>query len=356
MEVQLRERVDGRAMGRPGERVRGEIAAGPLLAGRSTKRLARELRGGEVALVDHRDIDRISAHELIEAGAVAVLNCSASTSGRYPNVGPRLLVDAGVVLVDLAGDALFDAVGDGDRVAVRAGAGAGVAEVLRGGEVLARGALVDRARVRATAEARGRELDEALERFARNTLEHMRAEHELLAEHAHIPRIAADMRGRAALVVARAASVREDLGALRPFIARERPVVVAVDGAADGLLAAGVTPALIVGDMDSAGERALGCGAQLLVQSYTDGRTPGAARLRELGLAFAELRLPGTSEDAALVVAAEQGASMIVSLGTPFSLLDFLERGRGGMASTFLTRLRVGEILIDARGVSRLGL
>jgi len=340
---------------------------GSVRAGRRTKLLVKHLARGEIALVDHLDIDRVSAEELIAAGAAAVLNCSASSSGSYPNLGPQLLVEAGVLLVDLPDDSLFEALSDGDPLVVLAGpaltgpalrvpAGltATAGEVLRGGELLARGEVLDLDRVRAETEARRREIGEALERFAHNTVEHMREERELLAGRIELPRFATDFRDRSTLVVVRGVGHQRDLRALRPFIRDMRPVIVAVDGGAEALLEEGLAPHMIVGDMDSAGEAALRCGAELVVHSYPDGEAPGRARLEEMGVPFKVVPAPGTSQDVALLIAAEKGARLIVSVGSQFNLVEFLDRNRKGMSSTFLTRLRIGEILVDAKGVSRL--
>ena len=266
-------------------------------------------------------------------------------------------MQAGILLVDLPDDALFDAVSDGDPVVVRVGVGdtgRRGAEVLRRGELLARGEVLDRERVCAETEARRREIDEALERFAHNTIEHMREERELLAGRIELPRFSTDLRDRSTLVVVRGVDHQRDLRALRPFIRDMRPVLVAVDGGADALREAGMTPDMIVGDMDSASEQALRSGAELVVHCYPDGRAPGRRRLEELGLAFKLVPAPGTSQDVAMLIAAEKGARLIVSVGSQFNLVDFLDRNRRGMSSTFLTRLRIGEILVDAKGVSRL--
>ena len=362
--------------------------AGPVRPGRRTKLLVRGLVRGDVALIDHLDIDRVSAEELIAAGVAAVLNCKPSSSGTYPNLGPQLLVEAGIALVDLPDDALFGAVSDGDPIEVRAfaedggsgagsesgaggagaesaadgvigagaggGAGGARAEVLRRGQLLARGEVLDGERVRAETDARRREIGEALERFAQNTIEHMREERELLAGRIQLPRFATDFRDRATLVVVRGVGYQRDLAALRPFIRDKRPLIVAVDGGADALLEAGLRPDMIVGDMDSASDAALRCGAELVVHSYPDGRAPGRERVEREGLAFKLVPAPGTSQDVALLIAAEKGARLIVSVGSQFNLVEFLDRNRRGMSSTFLTRLRVGEILVDAKGVSRL--
>jgi uncharacterized membrane-anchored protein len=331
----------------------GEIApwrtvTGPVRPGRKTKLLVKHLSRGDVALIDHLDIDRVSAEELIAAGATAVLNCRSSSSGSYPNLGPQLLVEAGIHLVDLPDDALFGDVSDGEALTVSDG------RVLRAGTVLAEGEVLDLARVRAETEARRREVGEALERFAHNTIEHMREERELLAGRIDLPRFATDFRDRSALVVVRGVDHQRDLRALRPFIRDMRPVLVAVDGGAEALLEAGLCPDMIVGDMDSAGEAALRCGAELVVHSYPDGRAPGRARLDELGVSYKLVPAPGTSQDVAMLLAAEKGARLIVAVGSQFNLVEFLDRNREGMSSTFLTRLRIGEILVDAKGVSRL--
>jgi uncharacterized membrane-anchored protein len=334
---------------------------GPVRTGRRTKLLVKHLARGDVALVDHLDIDRVSAEELIAAGAAAVLNCSRSSSGSYPNLGPQLLVEAGILLIDLADDSLFDALSDGEELVVLAeGAIDGPArgplagEVSRKGVLLARGEVLNLARVCAETEARRREIGEALERFAHNTIEHMREERELLTGRIDLPRFATDFRDRSTLVVVRGVDHQRDLHALRPFIRDMRPVIVAVDGGAETLLEQGLTPTMIVGDMDSAGEAALRCGAELVVHCYPNGEAPGRRRLEELGLHFKLVPAPGTSQDVAMLIAAEKGARLIVSVGSQFNLVEFLDRNRNGMSSTFLTRLRIGEILVDAKGVSRL--
>jgi uncharacterized membrane-anchored protein len=327
--------------------------AGPVRPGRKTKLLVKHLARGDIALVDHLDIDRVSAEELIAAGATAVLNCSASSSGTYPNLGPQLLVEAGILLVDLPDDSLFEALSDGDPIVVVDRGPAG-GQVLHRGEVIGAGEVLDVARVRADTEARRREIGEALERFAHNTIEHMREERELLAGRIELPRFATDFRDRSTLVVVRGVGHQHDLRVLRPFIRDMNPLLIAVDGGAESLLEAGLTPDMIVGDMDSAGERALSCGAELVVHSYPDGRAPGRHRLEALGLDFKLVPAPGTSQDVAMLIAAEKGARLIVSVGSQFNLVEFLDRNRKGMSSTFLTRLRIGEILVDAKGVSRL--
>jgi uncharacterized membrane-anchored protein len=340
----------------PERRIVARTVSGPVRPGRRTKLLVKHLVRGDVALIDHEDIDRVSAEELIAAGVGAVLNCRRSSSGTYPNLGPQLLVEANILLIDLPDDSLFELLDDGDPVVVVAeGPAEGtLGEVRRRGELVACGEVLGLERIRAETDARRGEIGEALERFANNTIAHMREERELLAGRIELPRFATDFRDRSTLVVVRGVDHQRDLRALRPFIRDLRPVIVAVDGGADALLEAGMTPDMIVGDMDSAGERALRCGAELVVHSYPDGRAPGRERLEALGLPFKLVPAPGTSQDVAMLLAAEKGARLIVSVGSQFNLVEFLDRNREGMSSTFLTRLRIGEILVDAKGVSRL--
>jgi uncharacterized membrane-anchored protein len=197
-------------------------------------------------------------------------------------------------------------------------------------------------------------VDEALAEFAENTVAHVRQETDLLTGAVEFPSTRASFRDRHVLIVIRGDRHRRDLKALRAYIRDVRPLIVAVDGGADGVIEAGMKPDLILGDMDSAGDAALRSGAELIVHAYPDGRAPGRQRLLDLGLEHTVLPAAGTSEDVAMLLAHEKGAALIVSVGAHFNLIEFLDRKRGGMSSTFLTRLRIGEKLVDAKGVSRL--
>jgi uncharacterized membrane-anchored protein len=322
--------------------------AGVARLGRRTKLLVKRLLPGEIAVIDHLDLDRVSAEDLIAAGAGAVLNARPSSSGTYPNMGPLLLVQAGIHLVDLPDDGIFERLREGDQIVVRGG------EVLRDGEVVARGTVQRPEDVRAQTDERRQEIGDALERFAQNTIEHMLEERELLAGKLELPRFATAFRDRPALIVVRGVDHRRDLRALRPYIRDVKPVIVGVDGGANAVLEEGFQPDMIVGDMDSAAEATLRCGAELVVHAYPDGSAPGRDHLDGLGLPYKVVPAPGTSQDVAMLIAAEKGANLIVSVGSQFNLVEFLDKNRRGMSSTFLTRLRIGEILVDAKGVGRL--
>ena len=322
---------------------------GPARLDRRTKRLTKRLKPGDVAIIDHRDIDRVSAEELLDSGARVVVNCSPSQSGRFPNPGPLLLVRGGVQLVDVTGAELFDAVSEGELVSVRSGG------VFRNGDCLASGRTLSAEELaRALAEQRGR-VTQALEEFAENTMRHLREEGGVLAGAVEFPPLRTSFRDRHALVVARGPGMKRDLRIVAGYIREFRPVLVAVDGGADALLELGRKPDVIVGDMDSVTDDALRSGAEIVVHAYSgNGKAPGAPRLDKLGLPYHTVPAPGISEDLALLLAYEKGAELIVAVGTHLNLIEFLERDRAGMASTFVTRLKVGEILVDAKGVSRL--
>jgi uncharacterized membrane-anchored protein len=324
------------------------VVSGPARLGRRTKDLVKRLRPEDVAILDHADLARVSAEELVESGVRVVVNVSRSSTGRFPNTGPLELVRAGVQLVDAPGAPLFDELSDGQIVRVDHG------HVWRDVTLLAKGTVLDATSLEtALAEQQGR-LSQALEAFAENTLLHLRDEAESLAAGFELPTLRTRFRDRHVLVVARGPGYKSDLRMVRPYIRDFRPVIVAVDGGADALREAGLSADLIVGDFDSVSDEALRGGGELVVHAYAGGAAPGAERLRRLGLAFVTVAAPGISEDLALQLAHEKGASLIVAVGTHFNLVEFLERDRAGMASTFVTRLKVGESLVDAKGVSRL--
>ena len=317
---------------------------------RRTKNLTKRLRPGDIAVIDHLDIDRVSADALVLAGVAAVVNVSPSISGRYPNLGPEIIVAAGIPLLDDVGPDVFTAVRDGDRVRIDEG----ILYVGNAQRVAVKGTLLSVEDIEAAmAEARAG-LSLQIEAFAANTIEYLRRERDLLLDGIGVPDIRTKLEGRQVLLVVRGHHYREDLQTLRPYIREYRPVLIGVDGGADALRDEGFRPDLIVGDMDSVSDATLLCGAELVVHAYADGRAPGLARLTELGLEAVVFPAAGTSEDAAMLLADEKGAELIVAVGSHATLVEFLDKGRAGMASTFLTRLRVGGKLIDAKGVSRL--
>lgn len=316
--------------------------------GRRTKHLVKRLRPGDIAIIDHKDLDRVSGEDLVACGISGVVNCSPSSSGSYPNMGPLLLVQAGIALVDAAGSELMDTLKDGDPIVLRGG------QIWRSGRQVGAGERQEPEVVEAATAKRRREIGDALEAFAANTVQYMIEERDLLSGKLELPRFETDFRDRPVLIVVRGVDHKRDIKALRAYIRDVKPVLVGVDGGADAIIDEGFKPDMIVGDMDSATEPTLRSGAELVVHAYSDGRAPGRNYLESLGLEYKIVPAPGTSQDIAMLIAAEKGAELIVSVGSHFNLVEFLDKNRKGMASTFLTRLRVGEILVDAKGVSRL--
>ena len=320
--------------------------------GSRTKDLTQRLQPAEIAIIDHEDIDRIAAEGLVQKQVKAVINAARSSTGRYPNLGPLFLVNAGITLIDGAGPEVMR-IADGTKICIEDNR---ISEI-RGDRttVIAKGRVLDAADVEKTLNAAKQSIAVELERFAENTIGYIKDERDVLLEAARLPEVATDFHGRHVLIVVRGYDYKEDLAALRSYIREVDPILVAVDGGADALLDFGLKPDLIMGDMDSVTTEALLSGAELVVHAYPGGYAPGMERISELGVKGAVVyEATGTSEDIAMLLAFERGAELIVAVGTHANLVEFLDKGRKGMASTFLVRLRVGPILVDAKGVSRL--
>jgi uncharacterized membrane-anchored protein len=317
---------------------------------RRTKNLVVRLLPGEIAVIDHADIDRSAAESLIERGVAAVVNAAPSITGRYPNVGPLLIAAAGIPLLDGVGSALLDVLIEGELVHLVGN------QVVVAGAVVGSGERQTMASLEDQIERARHSVNVELERFASNTLEYLKQERHLASDSLELPHVPISFKGRHALVVARGDEYREDLAALKRsgYLGEVKPVVIGVDGGADGLRELGLKPDIIIGDFDSVREETVRGGAALIVHAYQGGLAPGAGRLERLGLPYEVFEAPGTSEDIALLLAFEFGAELIVAVGLHSSLEEFLDKGRAGMSSTFLVRLKVGRILVDAKGVSRL--
>lgn len=327
-----------------------EEITGPARCGRRTKALIERLRTGDVAVIDHLDLDRIAAESLVQAGVVAVVNASASSSGRYPNDGPLALLHAGIALLDCVGDSLFDLIKDGDTVTI-------VDDLVLVRRVpIVRGTRQSIESVMAIHEGSREGLAHEFAQFLENTAEYLETNRDLVTTELEIPELSVQLAGRHALVVVRGSDYREDLRLIRGsgYIRELRPILIGVDGGADALLDQGLKPDLIVGDFDSVSERAIRCGADLVVHGFPDGSAPGSVRLAALGVDHHVVRASGTSEDLALLLAYQSGSELLVAVGTHTSMADFLDKGRKGMASTLVTRMKVGSTLVDAKGVSRL--
>ncbi len=314
----------------------------------STKTLTKRLRPGEVAIIDHVDIDRVSAETLVAKRPAAVLNAAKSTSGRYPNLGPGILVEAGIPLIDDLGSQVM-AIPEGATIRIE-----DATVYSPDGTAIAEGVEQTPELVAQAVHSAREGLSAAMEAFAANTMEYLRRERDLLLDGVGVPAVKTTLKGRHALIVVRGYHYKEDLAMLRSYVREYRPVLIGVDGGADAILEEGLKLDMIVGDMDSVSDHALTSGAEIIVHGYRDGRAPGQDRIEALGLEYTLFPATGTSEDVAMLLADDKGAELIVAVGTHETLIEFLDKGRSGMASTFLTRLRVGGKLIDAKGVSTL--
>jgi uncharacterized membrane-anchored protein len=315
---------------------------------RGTLRLAGRLNHGDIAIIDHVDLDRAAAEALVAAKPAAIVNAQPSISGRYPNLGPQLIVSNGILLLDNVGAEIFAAVKEGTKVRIDGHS------VFVGETPLVTGTLQDIVTIESLMFEAKAGLSSQLEAFAVNTAEYMGRERSMLLDGIGIPQIKTSMSGRHVLVVVRSHDHAADLKALKHYIREYKPVLIGVDGGADALLEAGHKPQLIVGDMDAVSDAALATGAEVVVHAYPDGRAPGLARVQDLGIDAIKFPTSGTSEDAAMLLADDQDAQLIVAVGSHANLTEFLDRGRAGMASSFLTRLRLGAKLVDAKSVTRL--
>ncbi len=315
---------------------------------RRTKDLVKRLEPGEIAVIDHEDLDRVAADGLVAGGAVAVVNATPSISGRYPNLGPERLVEADVPLIDDAGHDVMTRIRDGDVLRLEGG------EIWRGSELVAKGTVREAEEIATAMEVARLSIGAELERFAANTLEYIQHEARVHFEPLELPPLKTVCKGRHALVVVRGHDYKHDLAALRSYIKEFRPILIGVDGGADALLEIGLKPEIIVGDFDSVSREALNTAKDLVHHVHPDGRAPGRETLVDWGVGYHEFVAEGTSEDIAMLLAWEAGASLIVAVGTHASMVEFLDKGRKGMASTFLTRLRLGPALVDAKGVNSL--
>jgi uncharacterized membrane-anchored protein len=313
-----------------------------------TKNLIKRLKPGDIAIIDHIDLDRVAADALVRSQVKAVINVAPSISGRYPNQGPQVLIDAGIPLVDDVGPDVFDLVKEGQQIRLDG------ETLYLADAVVAKGTWQTAESVASDMALAKDGLAEQLRAFVTNTFEYINRDSELLAEGIRMPDLKTKLAGRHALVVARGYRYHEDLKALRSYIREFKPVIIAVDGGANALIEAGYWPHMIVGDMDSVSDRALKSGAEVVVVAYMNGHAPGLPRVQDLGIDSVICPSPGTSEDVAVLLADEAGASLIVTVGMRYGLVEFLDKGRSGMASAVLTRIRVGDKIVDAKGVSRL--
>jgi len=315
---------------------------------RRTKNLVQRLQKGDIAVISHDDIDEVAANSLIDIRPALIINTMPSITGRYPAKGVYKILKAGIPVVDEFPDEIFERVREGSILEYRNNT------IYSGKQMIAEAKLLTLSDVKAKLAEANENFQHELDEFVDNTLEYAKKEKDVLLGNLEVPALRTRILGRHVLIVVRGSSYKEDLRTIHSYIQEQNPVLIGVDGGADALLEFGLKPDVIVGDMDSVSDQALRCGADIVVHAYANGKAPGLERVRAMDIEAAVFPMPGTSEDVAMILAWEHGASLIVAVGTHSNMVDFLEKGRKGMASTFLVRLKVGSILVDARGVSQL--
>ena len=323
------------------------IIQGTVRLGKRTKDLVKKLQPHEIAVIDHQDLDQLAAKSLIRSKVKAVINNSHSISGRYPNLGPQKLIEAGIAIIDCYDQDLFNLLETGSKIIIENG------KISTPKKLLGAGQELTKSKIKEQLQAAQKNLANELDRFIDNTLNYAKQEKRLILG-LNIPPIRTNLASKEVLIVVRGSDYRQDLETVVSYIQQVKPVLIGVDGGADALLEYGFKPDIIIGDMDSVSNNALKQGAEIIVHAYPNGQAPGMKRIKELNLSAQKFPAPGMSEDIAMLLAYEQGADLIVAVGTHTNMIDFLEKGRLGMASTFLARLKIGSKLVDAKGVNKL--
>lgn len=314
---------------------------------KKTKNMTKRLKPGEIALINHKDLDEIAALSLVEKKVKCIINVNKTISGKYPNQGPSVLLDANIPIFE-ADESLFEIINEGETVEIIDN------EIICNGNKIGQCQLLDEEKIKNLLDIGYDNLEKELEEFIENTLNYAKKEKGLVTGKISIPNSKVNLKNKHVLVVVRGKDYKVDLEAIKPYISEVKPVLIGVDGGADALLEFGYTPDIVIGDMDSVSDRCLKQAKEIIVHAYPDGRAPGLERVKELQLDAKIFPSPGTSEDVALLLAYSNGADLIVAVGTHSNMIDFLEKGRKGMASTFLVRLKVGPKLVDAKGVNKL--
>ncbi len=313
-----------------------------------TKNLVKRLKRNDIAIINHDDIDEVAANSIIDIRPQIVINADVSITGKYPAKGVYKILKAGIPVLDEVGQDIFNNVKENALLEIKDN------QIYQGSKLIAEGKILTLDDVREKLKEAHNNIQEQLDDFVENTLEYAKKEKDILLGNIEVPSVNTYMLNRHALIVVRGSSYKEDLKTISSYIQEEKPVLIGVDGGADALLEFGLRPDIIVGDMDSVSDEALKCGAEIIVHAYANGKAPGMERIHDMGLSALAFSMPGTSEDLAMILAWEYGASLMVAVGSHSNMIDFLEKGRKGMGSTFLVRLKVGSILVDARGVSQL--
>jgi uncharacterized membrane-anchored protein len=312
-----------------------------------TKNLIRKIKPGDIALIYHKDLDEIAAISLKEAKVKCVINSQPTISGKYPNQGPLILYNANIPIYETT-EEVFKQINDNEIIQI-------INEnIIVKNKVLGKCKKISKSDIERLLQLGFSNIEKELDNFIENTLSYAKKEKGLVLGNVKIPKIKTKINKRHVLVVVRGKDYKRDLEAIQNYIVEMNPVLIGVDGGGDALLELGYIPDILIGDMDSVSDKCLKLAKEIVVHAYPSGYAPGMDRVKKLDLQAITFPSPGTSEDIALLLAYCNNADLIVAVGTHSNMIDFLEKGRKGMASTFLVRLKVGSKLIDAKGVNKL--
>lgn len=315
---------------------------------KKTKNLIDRLNPKDIAIISHRDLDEVAAISLADKKVAAVINTEKTISGRYPNRGPAVLLEKSIPIFEIEGSEVFDYFKEGEMIEIVED------EIKFQQKERVKCHYIGPKEIEELIKLGYDNMEKELDFFIENTLEYAKKEKGLVTGKIQIPKISTNLLQHHALIVVRGKDYKMDLRTIKSYIDEVKPVLIGVDGGGDALLEFGLIPDIIIGDMDSVSDKSLLLAKEIIVHGYEDGNAPGSKRVEELGIEPKIFVAPGTSEDIALLLAYEKGADLIVAVGTHSNMIDFLEKGRPGMSSTFLVRLKVGNKLVDAKGVNKL--
>ncbi len=314
---------------------------------KKTKNLTSRLNPGDIALIDHTDIDEVAASSLVEKKVAAIINLGETISGKYPNQGPAKFLEANIPIFESRDTDLFEEISEGSFIELNL-------DSLICDEKIYNCELLTEDKIKNLLQIAYDNIEYELENFIDNTLEYAKKEKGLVTGSVETPKIKTKIDSKHVLVVVRGKDYKADLDAIKSYIDEVKPILIGVDGGGDALLEQGLRPDIVVGDMDSISDKCLMSAGEIVVHAYANGKAPGLDRVKNLGLDAIKFQAPGTSEDIAFLLAYDNGADLIVAVGSHNNMIDFLEKGRPGMASTFLVRIKVGAKLVDAKGVNKL--
>lgn len=329
-----------------------EVIKGPIYEHKQTKKLLQYLPKKSIVYLWHEDLDGVAVNGLIQAKVKAVINAKTSMSGKYAQRHVRTLLQAGIAVFDIISIFNRDSPYNGEQAFIyqnglfveKDGETECVAELLS----------YDDHVIKRKESLAITNYPNQFEDFVKNTLHYAGQECDWFKEKPVLPIPLNRLRGETVFIVARNTDYEKDIKALYHTLKRKQSIVIAVDGAADGLMKYRICPDFIVGDMDSISEKTLNCGATLICHQHPNGRSPGKDRLMKMGIEAELIRFVGTSEDVALTAAFWSDARKLFLIGCRTGMTEFLEKGRAGMGATWLARMQAGDRITDLKGIHQL--